>query len=343
MRVLAFRRCTGYPAAAACLGLASLLGSWGCTPLRVWLGSRVRLEKTSIASLQASFPQGPGIAPGQRIPLVVTITEPDGTVLRTEGAGKGKVLWQDLQVTSRVVSVSPQGIVTLPSDPRVSDGQLPHLTITVPSHPGIRTDLDLPLRYDHSFTADFSGSGGASGMDGLAGSDGLSGSPGSMDPNTPSPGGEGTNGSNGADGGDGGAGEDGPAVQVWVALRAGSHPLLQVAVSDTHREVFFLVDPQGGSLTVKADGGPGGAGGRGGPAGRGGSGGMGSPSGQNGSDGTAGRDGSDGGPGRAGTLTVTFDPRARPFLGALRLLNRDGAGRQGPPPVLREEPVAPLW
>lgn len=41
-------------------------------------------------------------------------------------------------------------------------------------------------------------------------------------------------------------------MQVRVAFRAGSHPLLQVEVSAAGREKFYLVDPQGGSLTVRA-------------------------------------------------------------------------------------------
>jgi hypothetical protein len=42
-----------------------------------------------IASIQASLPKGPGIAPGEKSPLVVVVTEPDGKVLVTEGQGQG--------------------------------------------------------------------------------------------------------------------------------------------------------------------------------------------------------------------------------------------------------------
>jgi len=102
--------------------------------------------------------------------------------------------------------------------------------------------------------------------------------------------------------------------------------------------LFYLVDPQGGTLTVHADGGPGGSGGRGGRGGRGGTGGTGNPSGQNGSDGASGRNGFDGPPGRGGKITVTYDPQAKPYLEALHLSNREG-----PASEYREEPVAPLW
>jgi hypothetical protein len=299
---------------------------------------KVYLNKIPVASIKASLPKGPGIAPGQKLPLVVVVTEPDGKILQTEGAGHGKVLWKDLVVTPSVVTANQKGVVSLPSDPRVSDGKLAHVVFTVPSHPDVRTDLDIPVRYDHAFSSDFSGSSGSSGLDGSNGTDGISGSMGSTDPNNPSAGGNGTNGSDGSNGQDGGAGGNAPPVQVRVAFRAGSHPLLQVSVSAASKQKFYLVDPQGGSLTVRADGGPGGSGGRGGHGGRGGSGGIGSPNGNSGANGSDGRNGFDGSSGRGGSITVTYDPQAKPFLAAIHLSNSGG-----PPPVFKEEPVAALW
>jgi hypothetical protein len=322
----------------ACLGLASLLALSGCTAVKVKLGMKVYLEKTPIVSIAASLPKGPGIAPGEKSPLVVVVTEPDGKVLQTEGAGHGKVLWKDLKVTASVVTVNQKGIVSLRHDPRVSEGKLAHVTITVPSHPDLRAELDIPLRYDYNFVSNFSGSPGSSGMNGSDGMNGASGSMGSMDPNNPSAGGDGGNGTDGSNGQDGGPGGDAPPVQVRGTLKSGNHPLLQVAVSAAGKQKLYLVDPQGGSLTIKADGGPGGSGGRGGRGGRGGSGGMGTPNGNNGRDGSDGRNGFDGSPGKGGSITVTYDPQVKPFLSAIRLSNRGG-----PPPVFKEEPVAALW
>jgi hypothetical protein len=177
-------------------------------------------------------------------------------------------------------------------------------------------------------------------MNGMDGTDGTPGSMGSTDPNSPSPGGDGGNGSDGSKGQDGGNGGDAPPVQVRLAFRAGSHPLLQVGVSAAGHEKFYLVDPQGGSLTVRADGGAGGSGGRGGRGGRGGSGGIGTP---NGNSGRGGSDGMDtaaqmvrrvGG----GSITVTYDPQAKPYLAVIHLSNSNG-----PKPVFMEEPVALLW
>jgi hypothetical protein len=324
---------------AACLALFPLLLALaGCASVQVHLGMKVYLDKTPLTSMKVSLPKGPGIGPGEKLPLVVVVTEPDGKLLQTEGAGKGKVMWKDLKITASVVTANPKGVVSLPRDPRISDGKVPHVTITVPSHPDIRADLDIPVRYDENYTANFSGSPGSSGMNGADGTDGAGGSMGSMDPNNPSAGGNGGNGTDGSNGGDGGPGGDAPPVEVRVAFRSGDHPLLQVSATAAGRRKLYLVDPQGGSLMVRADGGPGGSGGRGGRGGQGGSGGMGSPSGSSGRSGSDGHSGSDGSPGKGGGVTLTYDPQAKPFLAVIHVSNRGG-----PPPVFLEEPVAPLW
>ncbi|MGH9568555.1 MAG: hypothetical protein ACRD4F_02880, partial [Candidatus Angelobacter sp.] len=68
-----------------------------------------------------------------------------------------------------------------------------------------------------------------------------------------------------------------------VTLRqSGQSPLLQIAVLAERKLTMFLVDPRGGSLTVKSVGGDGGLAGKGGRAGRGGSGGIGIPDGRSG-------------------------------------------------------------
>jgi hypothetical protein len=335
---LTIRRWT-IPSCKTCLGMVFLLGLSGCTSMKVHLGMKVYLAQIPAASIAVSLPNGPGMAPGEKSPLVVVVTETDGKTWQTEGAGKGKVMWKDLHVTATVATVNQKGILTLPKDPRISDGKLAHISITVPSHPDIHSaELDVPVRYNYAFTSNFSGSPGSSGMSGSDGMDGAGGSSGSMDPNNPSPGGNGGNGTDGSNGGDGGPGGNAPPVQVRIALRAGSHPLLQVGVSALGKDKLYLVDPQGGSLTVNADGGPGGSGGRGGRGGRGGSGGMGTPSGSSGSNGSDGRNGFDGSPGKGGSITVTYDPQAKAYMTVIRLSNKGG-----PAPVFKEEPVAPLW
>jgi hypothetical protein len=323
---------------AVCLVVTSLLAVSGCTSIKVKLGMRVYLDQTPVTSIKASPPKGPAIAPGEKLSLMVEFTQPDGKALVTEGQGKGKVLWSDLRVTPTVVTANKKGVLRLPGGPRVSDGKIAQVTITVPSHPDLRAELDIPITYDYNFVSNFSGSPGPSGMNGSDAMDGTSGSMGSLNPNNPSPGGNGGNGTDGSSGQDGGNGGDAPPVQIRVTLRPGTPPLLQASVSAAGKQRLYLVDPQGGALTGKADGGPGGSGGKGGRRGRGGSGGVGIPNGSSGSNGSDGRKGFDGSPGRAGSITVTYGPQAKPYLTAIHLVNKGG-----PPPVFREEPVAPLW
>ena len=322
---------------AVCLA-ACLIALTGCTKLQVKLGWKIYLEKIPVKSIEASLPQGPAIAPGQKSPLVVTVLQPDGKTLQTEGKGQGKVMWKDLNVTAEVVTVNQKGVVTLAKDPRVSDGKVGHIVVTVPSHPDQRAELDIPFRYDVKYEANFSGSSGTPGMAGADGTDGISGSPGSIDPNNPSRGGDGGNGTDGSNGGNGGSGGDAPPVDVRMTIQPGSHPLLQVSVAAKGKQRLYLVDPQGGSVTVRADGGSGGSAGKGGRGGRGGMGGTGTPNGNNGRDGSDGHDGWAGSSGRGGLITVTYDPQAKPFLGALHL-----SSQSGPSPVMKQETVAALW
>jgi hypothetical protein len=315
-----------------------VLAACGCSSIRVSLGARVRLEKTPVTSISAKLATGTGIAPGQRVALVAALVQPDGKVLLTEGKGGGKVMWNDLTVYATVVEANDKGILYLNDDPRFSEGKSGHVVITAPSHPDLHAELEIPVRYDAPFVANFSGRAGSDGMSGMDGSAGSSGSMGSTDPNNPSAGGNGGNGTDGSDGKDGDRGGNAPNVFVRVALRPGDHPMLEVSVSAENNEKLFLVDPQGGSLTVKADGGRGGSGGRGGRGGSGGSGGIGSPNGSSGLAGHDGRSGWDGAAGKDGSIRVAYDPAAKPFLDAIHLSNVNG-----PKPTFDEQPVALLW
>jgi hypothetical protein len=316
-----------------------LLGLCGCSTINVKLGRRVDLTKTPVTSIEVNLPKNPGIAPGQKVPLVVTAAQPNGKVLLTEGQGKGKIQWKDLKVTTSIVTADQKGNLSLSKDPRVSDGKIGHVTVTIPSQPTITAaELDVPFRYDVAFVSNFSGRAGTSGNNGLDGQNGTSGSNGSTDPNSPSPGGNGTDGTDGSNGGDGGPGGTAPPVQVLLTLQPGNHPLIQASVSAAGHRRLYLVDPQGGSLTVKADGGPGGSGGRGGRGGQGGAGGSGQPGGNSGHNGADGLNGSDGPPGKGATITVTYDPGIRPYLSVIHL-----SSKNGPPQIFVQQPVGPLW
>ena len=323
---------------ALLLASAFLFTLTACTSMKVKMGWKVYLDRTPVASMQATLPKGPAIAPGQKSPLVVTFQQPDGKTLTTEGAGGGKVMWKELSVTATVVTVNQKGVLALPKDPRKSDGKEGHIVVTAPSHPDLRAELDIPVRYNLAFVANFSGASGSNGLDGSSGTDGISGSPGSADPDNPSAGGDGGDGSDGGDAGNGGDGGNAPPVIVRIALRAGTPALLQASVAAAGKTKYYLIDPQGGSLTVRADGGAGGSAGKGGRGGRGGSGGIGSPSGSSGHDGSDGHDGMSGSDGRGGLITVTYDPQVKPYLGSIRT-----SSQNGPKAIFQEAPVPALW
>ena len=329
----------------------------GCSSLAVWLGLRVRLDKLPVTSVSASMVSkrgGPAVSalgPGQSARLVLIATTQDGKQFATVGAGSGKVAFDNYTIESTIVAVSKRGVVSLSADPRISEGKVAHLHIITTAHPEVVTDLDITVRYDIPFVANFSGSDGWNGSDGIAGLDGTSGSdgtPASVDPTTGAlgtqgPGGSGSDGGNGSDGSDGQDGSPGPPVHAWVRLESSAKPLLQIKVSGGSRESLYIVDPNGGSLKITANGGTGGRGGSGGRGGRGGSGGNGSPPGFSG---LAGRPGSDGHPGRdgaAGTITLSVDPAAQPFVSCITWSNHNGGGGAGPTPSITVEPVPPLW
>jgi hypothetical protein len=60
----------------------------GCAGMQVKLGMKVNLATIPVASMNVRLANRPGIAPGEKIPLVVTLTEPNGKVWQTEGAGR---------------------------------------------------------------------------------------------------------------------------------------------------------------------------------------------------------------------------------------------------------------
>ena len=76
--------------AGTLLPLAALLMLSGCAGLQVRLGMKVNLEKIPVTSIQAYLPKGPGIAPGEKSPLIVKFTQPDGSILMTEGKRRGQ-------------------------------------------------------------------------------------------------------------------------------------------------------------------------------------------------------------------------------------------------------------
>jgi hypothetical protein len=334
--------------------LASMVG---CSDIAVRLGLRIRLDSVPVTAVSASLVgKGDGsvvsaLGPGQSARLVLVATTQAGKQFATVGAGNGKVAFDNYTIQATVVQVSKRGVVSLSSDPRESDGKTAHLRIMPTAHPDFVAELDIPVRYDIPFVANFSGADGANGINGIDGLDGSQGSAGTaptMDPTTgaigtPGPGGRGSDGSNGGDGSNGQDGSPGGAVHIWIRLKSGAEPLLQMKVTSGIRQSLYLVDPNGGSLKIMADGGAGGRRGAGGRAGRGGSGGIGFPNGFDGLDGRPGSDGRDGNDGAAGTINISVDPAAQPFLKCVSWSNHGGRGSPGPAPAIIVEAVPALW
>lgn len=335
-----------------CASVLIILTLTGCSDLAVALGFRQRLDKVPVTAVQATLVNGKGaavkaLAPGQSAKLVLVATATDAKQYVTVGAGHGKVDFDNYKLDPQIVSVNAKGVVSLSSDPRISDGKTPQLTAAPVAHPDIVAKLDIPVRYDVPFVANFSGRKGAPGSNGLDGMDGFDGSDALIDVDSDGiphqgPGGDGGNGEDGQNGDDGQNGAPGEAVHVWVRLDPATGQLQAKVASATH-EFFYRVNPSGGSLKVLANGGAGGAAGDGGRGGRGGSGGAGEPPGNSGLDGQDGFSGNPGAPGAAGTIAVSVDPGALPYMRCLSWSNNNGAGRPGPAPTVLTEPVGPLW
>lgn len=313
-----------------------------CLAVAALAGCYTRLDDKPITSISASIGAPSGLGPGQSTQLTIAARTSDGKQLTTVGSGKGDVAFSSFALSGELVSVSDRGILTLVDDPRLIEGNTPHLHIATVGHPDVVADLTIPVRYDVAYRANF---GGAQGLDGRPGRDGERGTNGTdgSDPNNPRPGGDGSPGGNGGRGGDGQDGDPGQATQVWLTVRPGDHPMLEARVLSYAQEKFYLIDPKGGSLLVDVSGGAGGRAGDGGFGGIGGKGGDGSPGGRYGPDGERGRPGRPGRGGAPGSITVWVDPAAVPYLGTLQTSVWSGDGVPGPDPQIVTAPVPLLW
>jgi hypothetical protein len=106
------------------LGLGALTA---CSSIEVGLGLRARLDKVPVTAVSAPLSPDPGLSPGKSGRLVITATTSDAKQLVTVGAGHGNVLFDSFTFTATAVTVSKKGVVSLPADPRVSEGAAPHI------------------------------------------------------------------------------------------------------------------------------------------------------------------------------------------------------------------------
>lgn len=287
----------------------------GCVARRTTAGSHS--TRPEITSISARLSEPGGLAPGDSVQLVVSAARSDGKILATNGSGSKRLRWEDLKLAASTVTLNDEGIVSLSNDPRMINQEMGQVRVSMPSYPALNAELSIPLRFDRKFSLNFSGKPGAKGKNGTAGD---------------------FSGADGANGGMGQRGEDAPTVDIWLRLRSSSPPLLEVKVSSTGSH-FFLIDPRGGSLDVRTDGGAGGKGGKGG-------GGFGVPGkiysdgrvGDSDYQGKRGGNGPDGPQGYGGKIMVVYDPQAAPYLSVLHL-----SSRNGPAPTFSQSVLNPLW
>jgi hypothetical protein len=83
------------------LVMASLLLLGGCTAVKVKLGMKVYLESIPITSIEASLPKAPGIAPGEKFPLVVIVTELTARSYRQRGRSRARCCGKILRLPLR--------------------------------------------------------------------------------------------------------------------------------------------------------------------------------------------------------------------------------------------------
>ncbi len=211
------------------------------------------------------------------------------------------------------------------------------------THPGIYSELEIPLDYKGKYTTYYDG---RDGRNGRVGSNGRTGRNGRRYSGVGGNGGHGYNGGHGQDGDDGRMGEDGEDVDVYVSAEENAElgttiiSVMSVGRNSGKRSLAKFT-PEGGSFMIYARGGDGGNGGNGGYGGRGGHGGFGDKkrettnkngtvtvtcgNGGNGGHSGNGGDGGDGGRGGdGGTITFHIDPSAAPYQYLIRYDVRGG-------------------
>ena len=257
--------------------------------------------------------EGLSLCPGIPTPLVVRAKQTNGRVRSTDGRGREGIGWGELVVRLDGRNFE-DGAIALPADPRESMGKQYTLEIFLKDRPEVAFHSTVVPRYNCAFVADFSGRPGE-----VAESSGFLVR-------------------YGGDGAPGGHGDHGGSATAYVTTTEcpDGRTCLSARVTGslnqgTQGHAFFLIDPEGGSLTVDVRGGAGGAGERGeegepgddgeehsdGSTGRG----------QDGGGGGNGGDGGDGGDG--GSAVVLLDPSAAPYRDRVSVDSRGGAPGPG--------------
>jgi|GEM_PF-6850396 len=281
-------------------------------------------------------------APGSSFKIGITAVLEDGKEMKTRGLADGKVKWgnYDVQVAGGTFD---DGEVRINADPRkIKDHKIIVKASPVGDSAQSKT-IEVPLSFKAKYSVSFDGKDGDMGRNGDKGENGRTGSSDSK-----GAGGRGSDGRDGQKGGNGAKGGDAEAVDVYVSAfkDAAGITLLKVYArgKNSGKERFYIINPEGGSITISARGGRGGQGGRGGDGGTGGGGGNGHQYGGgqddsrygvggDGGNGGYGADGGDGGDGgNGGTIMIYLDPSASGYASAINYANNGGErGGQGFP------------
>jgi hypothetical protein len=285
------------------------------------------LKNVDVAELRAELVDPSGACPGMAVPVLVTAVDSEGGQYSTSAEGEQhKVKWKNFDVVAGGAAFQ-DGLVVLPADPAALWNKSASVVVTSVHHHGLAASLTVPVRYDCSYTANYSGASGRDGADGQQGSSGEDGVDKQSSESYAEPGGHGGHGGRGGDGSDGEPGRDGDRVIAYVDVL--THPdgrelYLVVTESETTRNTQRFVVAAGSTVTVVAHGGHGGRGGHGGNGGSGGGGGTGKPPGNggDGGDGGSGANGADGGHG--GSVTVLLDPATKRLGGSPILVQNEG-------------------
>jgi len=195
-------------------------------------------------------------APSSQIKGVM-ITEYNNGIQRVSSNLRNKKESANFQFTGEGGSYKNGKFTIEPDFSKIQDHRAA-LIVNSLRNTSVSDTFSILLDYRHAYNLQLQGSSGMIGSSGSAGSPGF-------------PGSDGQNGQNGE------FGTDGPDISVWVDLYMDSVlncNLLYVYAQNlwTGEESRYLINPDGGSLTVTSNGGSGGSGGSGGVGGNGGDG-----------------------------------------------------------------------
>ncbi|MED5370734.1 MAG: hypothetical protein VX899_06960 [Myxococcota bacterium] len=287
--------------------------------------SPAKIKRIHVPSDQGTI----ALCPGENAAFKVNARMRNGQRKTTTGRGRNKLPWKHLRVELDGVP-QPAGRLLMPQDPHTSWKRPLELKVWLDDRPKVSWEGQVVARYDCAYYLDLRGAPGMRGDSdmSISAEDGEDGR--DRGGERGGPGRRGQDGRHGAHGGHAGYG-----ANATVSLTQGEGKtagLLEARVAytmgSTKDTLYYLLDPNNGSLWVDVSGGVGGAGEDGQDGGDGGDGGDGTPSGPGGQGGDGGDGGSGGDGGVGGSLELLVDAGAERYADRITL-QADG-GPAGP-------------